>query len=84
MPDLTRYYGTDYINAVCVIIAMYLIGNKRRSGFILFMIATACGAVFGVLAGSTPFLISNTILFLTNLRAYLLWRKVSPDAGHLV
>ena len=71
----SNYYGFDYIAAVCAIIGMFFLGNKKRIGFILYMAATAAGIVFATLAKSLPFIIMNAIMFFMNLRGFLLWKK---------
>lgn len=73
--NLLNYYGTDYIAAICAIIGIFFIGNKNRFGFVLYMIATAFGIIFGYLAKTFPLMVMNSILFVMNLRAFLKWKK---------
>ncbi len=70
-----NYYGFDYIAAICAIIGMFFLGNKKRIGFVLYLVATASGVVFAILAKSLPLIVTNIIMFIMNLRGFLLWKK---------
>jgi len=49
-----NYFGIDYLAAICAIIGMFYIGDKKRIGFVLYMMATSLGLVFAFLAKPTP------------------------------
>ncbi|MBI2661971.1 hypothetical protein HYX11_00755 [Candidatus Woesearchaeota archaeon] len=71
----SNYYRFDYIAAICVIIGMFFLGNKKHIGFMFYMAATASRIIFATLAKSLPFMIMNVLLFIMNLRGFLLWKK---------
>ena len=71
----SNYYGFDFIAAICAIIGMFFLGNKKRIGFVLYLIATASGIVFAILAKSLPLTVMNIIMFIMNLRGFFLWKK---------
>jgi hypothetical protein len=70
-----NYYGIDYLAAVCAIIGMFFLGNKKRIGFVFYMLATTAGVGFSILAKSLPFVIMNIITFSLNLRGFILWKN---------
>jgi hypothetical protein len=72
---LLNYYGFDYLAAICAIIGIFFIGNKKRIGFILYMIAPVSGIGFAILAKSPPIIATNIIMFFMNLRGFLLWKQ---------
>jgi hypothetical protein len=79
--QVQRYYGTDYLAAACVIVAMVLLGDRKRTGFLLYMLATCFAMVFAVLAHSFPIIVTNGIVFGLNLRGFLKWRQATPPEG---
>jgi 4-amino-4-deoxy-L-arabinose transferase-like glycosyltransferase len=76
-----RYYGTDYMAAACVIVAMVLLGDRRRAGFLLYMLATCFAMAFAIMAHSFPIIVTNGIVFGLNLRGFLKWRHAAPAKG---
>ena len=69
------YYGFDYLTATCVMIAMFLLGSKNRSGFILYCVASTSGIVFAILAKSPPILLTNIVMIIINVRGLSKWNK---------
>ena len=79
--QVQRYYGTDYIAAACVIVAMVLLGDRKRTGFLLYMLATCFAMAFAIMAHSFPIIVTNCIVFGLNLRGFLKWRHAGPAEG---
>ena len=69
------YYGFDYLTATCVMIAMFLLGSKNRSGFILYCVASTSGIVFATLAKSPPIILTNIVMIIINVRGLSKWNK---------
>jgi hypothetical protein len=70
-----NYYGIDYLAAIFAIIDMFFLGNKKRSGFLLYMVAISFGIVFAILAKSPPLIVTNVIMFGMNLRGFIKWKR---------
>lgn len=70
-----QYYGIDWLATVCGLTGVYLLGNKSKIGFVLFMIASSSWAVFGWLTGSIAMTIGSMIFFSMHLRGFLAWRR---------
>lgn len=70
-----NYYGIDYLAAICGIIGMFYLGDKKRIGFALYMMATSLGFIFAFLAESPPLMVTNVIMFIMNLRGYRRWKQ---------
>lgn len=70
-----QYYGIDWLGTVCGLTGVYLLGNKNKYGFALFMIASLSWLVFGALTSSVAMMIGSSIFFLMHLRGFLNWRK---------
>jgi len=71
----SEYYGFDYLTATCVMIAMFMLGSKNRSGFILYCVASTSGIVFAILAKSPPILLTNIVMIIINVRGLSKWNK---------
>ncbi len=73
--NILQYYGIDWIAGILVVVALWLIGNKNKYGFILSMIASCLWVVFAFIAESIPIGITNVIFFLLHARVFMKWRK---------
>lgn len=81
MDDLLAYYGVDWLGIGLTMASLHLLGSKRRSGFVLGVMASAVWGVFSVMAGSTPTLAANCIFLGMNARGFLKWtRDPEPPA----
>jgi hypothetical protein len=76
-----QYYGIDWLATVCGLTGVYLLGNKNKLGFALFMIASLSWATFGVLTKSTAMIIGSSIFFIMHLRGWLNWRREETIKG---
>ncbi len=70
-----KYYGLDWVAAVLVIIGIYLIGNKKRSGFLFSMLGVVANFLVSVIIDSVPYIALNIILFTLQLRGYIKWGR---------
>jgi 4-amino-4-deoxy-L-arabinose transferase-like glycosyltransferase len=72
-----RYYGTDYMAAACVVVAMAMLGDRKRAGFLFYMLATCFAMAFAIMVRSFPIMLTNGIMFALNLRGFLKWRHAT-------
>lgn len=70
-----QYYGIDWLATVCGLTGVYLLGNKNKYGFLVFMMASASWITFGVLTESAAVMIGSSIFLIMHLRGWLAWRK---------
>lgn len=77
---LFRYYGIDWLNAAAGLTSTWLVGSRKRSGFILGCTACAAGITFDVIAHSPPLIVLNAGGFCLQLRGFLRWKK--EDGTH--
>lgn len=81
-----QFYGIDWLATLCGVSGVYLLGNKSKFGFILFMIASTSWAVFGLMTGSIAMTLGSMIFFTMHLRGFLAWRRderVMDDSVHV-
>lgn len=74
-----NFYGIDWLATSCGLLGVYLLGNKNKIGFALFMIASASWVTFGFLSHSIAVVIGSSIFFLMHLRGLIRWTR-SVDA----
>ncbi|GAB5465846.1 MAG: nicotinamide mononucleotide transporter [Candidatus Kapaibacteriales bacterium] len=76
MEDLTRYFLIDWLAMLLSLLGVYIIGNKRKSGFLVFALSNVIWALLGfTLMGSYGVAIGNLIFVVINIRGYLSWNK---------
>ena len=71
-----QYYGVDWVVTLTVFIGVFLLGEKKKEGFIVGMISCVFGCIFSVQIGSMANAITSVVLFALYLRGYLRWRKM--------
>ena len=72
-----QYYGVDWLAMVCGLTGVYLLGNKNKIGFLLFMAASLSWVTFGVLTRSLPIVLGSSIFFFMHLRDFINWTKAA-------
>jgi hypothetical protein len=82
-----QYYGIDWLATVCGLTGVYLLGNKNKYGFLIFMMASASWITFGVLTGSWAVVVGSSIFLFMHFRGWLSWsraeRNMSMEAQHI-
>jgi len=78
MFELFKYYGLDWLAIILSVVAMVLLGNKMKWGFVFFLFANVTWLVLTVLIlNSWAIAIGNTIFLITNLRGFIKWNKTT-------
>ncbi len=76
MDIFLKYYALDWLAMASSLLAVYLIGNKNRIGFISYILANALWIYLGVFKmQSFGISIGNIFFLIMNLRGYLKWKK---------
>lgn len=76
MFEVFKYYGLDWAAMGLSVIAMILLGNKMKWGFVFFLVANLTWIVLAVvILNSWAIAIGNSIFLVTNLRGFLKWNK---------
>lgn len=69
-----QYYGLDSLGMLLSLLAMYMIGNQNRWGFVVFAVANVLWVYLGVyLMDSIGIAVGNLIFLIINVRGYLRW-----------
>ncbi len=70
-----QYYGIDWLATILGLTGVYLLGNKNKIGFIVFMGASLSWVTFGALTGSVPVVVGSMIFFIMHLRGFISWLR---------
>jgi len=81
--NLLQFYGIDWLATVCGLTGVFLLGNKNKWGFLIFMVASASWVTFGFLTGSYAVILGSTTFFVMHFRGWLKWRREEKEQGFL-
>ncbi len=70
---MSQYFGVDWLAMCLTFSAIYLLGSKKRGGFLVMMTGNLCWSAIGLWAHSTPMLIANLGFFAMNVRGFVKW-----------
>jgi nicotinamide riboside transporter PnuC len=73
--NLLQYYGIDWFATACGLMAVALLGNKNKIGFLIFMMASLSWITFGLIVGSYAVVAGSSIFFVMHLRGFFKWRR---------
>jgi nicotinamide riboside transporter PnuC len=72
-----NYYGFDWIGTVFGLASIHYLGQRRRIGFVLRIVASIFWVLFGVVAKTPAGVIANVAVILLSLKGLRAWRLVS-------
>lgn len=75
MEALLKFHGSDWVGMVFGLASTYLLAKKRRFGFVLGVIAGIGWVVFGIITGSIPSMVANTLFIAFNCHGFFKWKK---------
>lgn len=73
--SVVQYYGVDWAATILTFLAIYLLGEKKRSGFVFMIAGNAAWLVLGWLTQSAAMLIANFGFFVLNMRGLVKWGR---------
>lgn len=74
---MSSYHGVDWLAMAFTFLAIFLLGNKSRTGFVIMMMGNLCWTAIGWWAHSHAMILANLGFFSMNLRGFIMW---SPSA----
>ncbi len=75
-----QFYGIDWLATVCGLTGVYLLGNKNKYGFLVFMLASLSWIAVGVFVESFAIIIGSSIFFMMHLRGWFNWSRSEQEA----
>jgi hypothetical protein len=74
---MSQYHGFDWAAMCLTFTAIYLLGSKRRSGFVIMMAGNLLWCAIGMWANSHAMVIANLGFLAMNLRGFARWSATS-------
>ena len=81
--NLLQFYGIDWFATACGLGAVFLLGNKNKFGFLVFMMASVSWITFGLYVGSYAIVTGSSIFFVMHLRGFRKGRRDEKENGYL-
>jgi nicotinamide riboside transporter PnuC len=81
--NILQFYGIDWLATVCGLTGVFLLGNKNKWGFLIFMVASASWVTFGFLIGSYAVILGSSTFFVMHFRGWLKWRREEKEQPFL-
>ena len=76
MDTLLNYYGLDWLAMSLSILAVWMLGNKNKFGFLVFVTANALWVALGLtLIHSYGIVVGNLFFLVSNARGFANWRR---------
>lgn len=72
---ISIYYGVDWLAMALTLVAIYFIGNKAKSGFLLMILGNMAWIALGFLSQSLAMILANVLFAAMNMRAIYLWTE---------
>lgn len=70
-----QLYGIDWVATVCGLTGVYLIGSKKRVGFLIMMVASLSWMTVGFIINSLALILGSAVFFSLHVRGWLKWRR---------
>jgi hypothetical protein len=75
-----KYYTLDWLAMALSLLAVYLLGNKNKYGFISFSIANAFWIFLGfTMMNSLGIGIGNIVFLIMNIMGFVFWNKKNME-----
>ncbi|KOY87684.1 hypothetical protein AD998_17495 [bacterium 336/3] len=82
MEQFLKYYTLDWLAMILSLLAVYLLGNKNKYGFISFSLANVTWIFLGLaLMNSLGIGIGNIVFLIMNIRGFISWNKNNQKNG---
>lgn len=76
LEEFLTYDGLDWLGMALSLLAVYMLGNQNRYGFLVFAVANLIWVALGIWwMSSIGIAVGNGIFLVINLRGYFNWNK---------
>lgn len=79
LSDLFVYYGIDWLWYGASILAVYLLGNRNKLGFVSMIVSDLMGLAMAYLTHSSATLVGSLLYLLLNVRGWYAWRAAEKS-----
>lgn len=79
--EVMQLYGIDWLATIFGLTGVYLLGSRKRYGFLVMMAASSSWFAVGILIGSIPLMIGSVVFFVLHVRGWFMWRRQAERVG---
>lgn len=72
--NLFNYYGLDWLSMLLGFYGMWLLGKKRKVGFVFTAFGMVSALSVALLAQQYGFIFANIVMMILSARNYIMWR----------
>jgi len=72
---LFNFYGIDWIIFILLSIHIWMLGNRMKAAFILGIVASCFGILFGIIIDSLATSIMNFSFCIMHIKSYIKWHN---------
>lgn len=69
------FYGIDWLATVCGLTGVYLIGSRKRIGFLVMMAASLSWLSVGFMIHSIALIVGSAVFFSLHVRGWFKWSR---------
>ncbi|MBP6004979.1 MAG: nicotinamide mononucleotide transporter [Pyrinomonadaceae bacterium] len=70
-----QLWGVDWLATVCGLTGVYLIGSKKKVGFLIMMVASLSWLTVGFMINSLALILGSAVFFSLHVRGWLKWHR---------
>lgn len=75
LDSFSQYYGLDWIIFLGNMIAVWLLGDKNKFGFVVRASINLVWIALGIVINSIPLIVAGMIFAILNTRGFWKWKK---------
>ncbi len=75
--NIFEHYTLDWLAMILTLLAIYLLGNKNREGFIVMILGNVLWIALGIFISSIAMIAGNFIFILMNTWCFIRWSAKS-------
>ena len=79
-----QYFGIDWLATVAGLTGVYLIGSKKKIGFLIMMIASLSWLTVGFMIQSVALILGSAVFFSLHVRGWFKWTKEARAEAELM
>ncbi len=78
-----QLWGIDWLATVCGLTGVYLIGSKKKVGFLIMMVASLSWLTVGFMINSLALILGSAVFFSLHVRGWLKWHRGREEASDI-
>ena len=73
--SFSQYFGLDWLIFVSNVVAVWMMGNKNRYGFLIRVGVNILWIILGIVLNSVPLVLAGIVFMGLNMRGFFKWKS---------